>query len=631
MTGRPEVHHINIVWANERYDATARPFVQSIMAQVNPELNGRPQRTWNYIGLSCTFHDQALAIVNEAGEVVFAEGTERALQHKRALGCVPDYYPRIARLIEEYCDPNADLVISRTWQYYHYLHIWLDNWFNRKLTWLNPKRRWYRDQLYREIGYGAQYLSCYHAAGVAVRSIAETVKPYRRVIQRDCNHHLCHAAAASFASPYQEAVCAVIDGRGEYCSTGFYHYRDGQLKKLPVRHFSWHSLGDFYDYLCRACGFDPGVGEEWKVMGLAPTGRFNEKAYDLLKKTVRIDGLKITGLVDFAKCPLWTDRQGIAREDLAFTGQQFFEECMTQLLTNLRSLGISDNLVLTGGCALNSSCNGLILEQTGFKNLYVFCAPADDGNAVGAALLSYQRDHPDWRPPVDVQSPFLGSAMGGEALHNLVRFDRSDLVTHHPGQIHEIAAELLADGQIIGWAQGRAEFGPRALGNRSILADARNPDVKNLINGRVKFREEFRPFAPSILHEFGPEYFENYQESPYMDRTLRFRPEVKHKVPGVVHINGTGRLQTVKREWNEKYYDLIAAFHRLTGVPLVLNTSFNIMGKPIIHSVEDAVAVLHTTGLDALIIDDYLIRRPQRERTHVNNGETMRAANVGQH
>jgi carbamoyltransferase len=250
---------------------------------------------------------------------------------------------------------------------------------------------------------------------------------------------------------------------------------------------------------------------------------------------------------------------------------------------------------------------------------------------VGAALLSYQRDHPNWRPRAEVQSPFLGTPIGGEALHNLIRFDRSELVTHHPGKIHEIAAELLAEGQIIGWAQGRAEFGPRALGNRSILADARDPDVKDMINGRVKFREEFRPFAPSILHEFGPEYFENYQESPYMDRTLRFRPEVTHKVPGVVHVNGTGRLQTVKREWNPKYYDLISAFHRLTSIPLVLNTSFNIMGKPIIHSVEDAVAVLHTTGLDALVIDDYLIRRPEQAPTRETFSEAERTDRIRQH
>jgi carbamoyltransferase len=588
-------------------------------------------RKRNYFGLSCTFHDQALAIVDDSGEIVFAEATERALQHKRAFGCPPDYYPRIARLIKEYCDPDADLVISRSWEYWHYLYIWLDNWINLNFGWIHPKRRWTRDHFYRDTYHGRIYVSTFHAAGLTARYIAQCVEPFRAVAHRDWNHHLCHAAAACFGSPYSKAVCAVIDGFGQFTSTGFYSYQDGQIKKLPVPQRSWNTLGTFYEFLCRACGFDPDVGEEWKVMGLAPTGKFHQKAYDLMKNTVVVDGLRLLGLPNMYKCPLWTEKHGIARADLAFTGQYYFEECMTKLLKNLRSLGVSDNLVLSGGCALNSSYNGLILEQTGFKNLYVYCAPADDGNAVGAALLSYQRDHPNWRPRADVQLPFLGSTIGGEALHNLVRFDQSGLVTHHPGQIHEVAAELLAEGQIIGWAQGRAEFGPRALGNRSILADARDPDVKDLINGRVKFREEFRPFAPSILHEFGPEFFENYQESLYMDRTLRFRPEVMRKVPGVVHVNGTGRLQTVKREWNAKYYDLISAFRRITGIPLLLNTSFNIMGKPIIHSVEDAVAVLHTTGLDALVVDDYLIRRPRRARTRVASDEASFTARIRQH
>jgi len=168
---------------------------------------------------------------------------------------------------------------------------------------------------------------------------------------------------------------------------------------------------------------------------------------------------------------------------------------------------------------------------------------------------------------------------------------------------------LLAGGKLVGWVQGRAEFGPRALGNRSILADPRPVDMKDRINTLVKFREEFRPFAPSILDEFGDEYFENYQVSPYMERTLTFKESVRQKIPAIVHVNRTGRLQSVRHEWNERFYDLIYAFYELTGVPLLLNTSFNIMGKPIMHSVEDAVGLFYTTGLDALAIEDYLIEK----------------------
>jgi carbamoyltransferase len=185
-------------------------------------------------------------------------------------------------------------------------------------------------------------------------------------------------------------------------------------------------------------------------------------------------------------------------------------------------------------------------------------------------------------------------------------------VRHLPGTIHQETARLLAEGQLVGWVQGRAEFGPRALGNRSILADPRPPDMKDRINLRVKFREEFRPFAPSILDEFGDEYFESYQVSPYMERTLTFKESAREKVPAIVHVNRTGRLQSVRREWNEAYYELIYAFYQLTGVPMLLNTSFNVMGKPIMHSVEDAIGLFYTTGLDALAIEDYLIEKVSR-------------------
>lgn len=171
------------------------------------------------------------------------------------------------------------------------------------------------------------------------------------------------------------------------------------------------------------------------------------------------------------------------------------------------------------------------------------------------------------------------------------------------------AAKILAGGGLIGWARGRSEFGPRALGNRSILADPRPADMKDRINALVKFREAFRPFAPSILDEHGPEYFEAYQESPYMERTLVMREDMMAKVPAIAHTDRSARLQSVKREWNPAYYDLIRAFRDITGVPLLLNTSFNIMGKPIIHTVEDALGLFYTTGLDALVIEDYLIEK----------------------
>jgi carbamoyltransferase len=298
----------------------------------------------------------------------------------------------------------------------------------------------------------------------------------------------------------------------------------------------------------------------------------------------------------------------LASANLAYTGQLVFCELEREILANLFEMGASSNLVLGGGCALNSSANGQILERTPFERLHVPPAPGDDGNALGAAILAFREDDADGTRSRQA-SPYLGSSMSPEALERARSLGAMKGERLAPDDVVERAAELLAEGKILGWVQGRAEFGPRALGNRSILADPRTAEVKDRLNATVKFREEFRPFAPSILHEHGEEYFEHYQESRYMERTLRFRPEVRDKVPGVVHEDGTGRLQTVKRDWNPRYHGLLEAFYRRTGVPIVLNTSFNVMGKPIVHSVEDALAVFCTSGLDAMIIENDLFEK----------------------
>jgi carbamoyltransferase len=299
----------------------------------------------------------------------------------------------------------------------------------------------------------------------------------------------------------------------------------------------------------------------------------------------------------------------MAAADLAFTTQYFYSEVMDALLSSFHAMGVSENLVLVGGCALNSSYNGQIVGRTGFKRLHVPSAPADDGNALGAALLAYRRDHPGEKPAATLRSPYLGSTISKRTLDNLVAFGGIAGMRYLPDALHEDAARLLADGKILGWIQGRAEFGPRALGNRSILADPRRESMKDAINSRVKFREDFRPFAPSILDEHGDDYFEAYQFSPYMERVLTVKEGARKKVPGIVHVDGTARLHSVRRDSNERFYDLIRAFYDRTGVPMLLNTSLNVMGKPIIHSLEDALGLFYTTGLDALVVEDYMIQK----------------------
>lgn len=586
-----------------------------------------PSKKRNYIGLAVTLHDPALAIVNSAGEVVFAEATERYLQDKRAYNAVPDNMIRTPQLIKEYCEPGAELVVGISWskRFLSQTKMVADtanvlNTFkidplftNQEATWPWITIKGTYTAMLSNMQQAANNLTDYHAIKNPV-----TVKYY--------DHHLTHAATACYTSPFTEGACAVVDGIGETRSCDFFSYRQGKIRSiLPPwtgtsmgsPGLSSGSLGYFYGTLCGLCGFDPIKGEEWKVMGLAPYGQYDPKLYALIKPIIHADGLKV--VYDFRRHPQWLAKmRGMMRKpgsspleaaDLAYNGQLVFEETLIELLNNFYSMGLSQNLLLGGGCALNSTCNGILTERTGFKRLFVPSAPGDDGNAIGAALLAYHEDHPDPKACTQTLTPYLGSRFSSEVLNNFITFSRHEKIRHLPGEIHQHAARLLAEGKIIGWLQGRAEFGPRALGNRSILADPRRADMKELINARVKFREEFRPFAPVILHEFGPEYFENYQETPYMERTLRFKPEVRDKVPAVVHANETGRLQTVKKEWSEKFYKLVKEFYDLTGIPIILNTSYNVMGKPIVHSVEDALSVFYTTGLDALVIEDYLIEK----------------------
>lgn len=586
----------------------------------------------NYIGLANTFHESSVAIVDSEGEVVFAEATERYLQNKRALNAVADQYARIGKLVRKYCDPEAELVVAHSW--------------SERATGLMQAAAEIVPKIEKACMESLGMIPDHVASLLAFRkfivpsqiamlaltnntlryelSQMEEWKSKVDFVVKQYDHHLTHAATACYTNPYPDGTCAIHDGYGETGAYHGYHYRDGKIISIDEKkdqEFLGASLGLFYMILCDLCGFGFASGEEWKVMGLAAYGKFDQKYYDLFKPMFEVKGIGIEHhsavvmqnvgkLYTFKRKP---QESPLTVADLAYTGQLFYSELFYQYLNNLYEVAPSENLILGGGCLLNSSANGEITEKTKFKNAYVFSAPADDGNAVGAALLAYYDDHPDQKRLPKFQSPYLGSEMSESTIENLLKLSGLDpFMKRYPGEVHKKAAELLARDKIIGWVQGRAEFGPRALGNRSILADPRSPECQETINSRVKFREEFRPFAPSILHEFGPEYFENYHESPYMERTLRFRKEVLEKVPGVVHVNNTGRLQTVKREWNEKYFLLIEEFYKLTGIPVILNTSFNVMGKPIIHSVEDAIAVFFTTGLDALVIGDIIIEKPSK-------------------
>jgi carbamoyltransferase len=572
-----------------------------------------------YIGLANTFHDPAMAVVNPRGELVFAEASERPLQNKRAICCAADLRESVRKVIREYCDPRAEFVIAKPWssrlsRFLELMKVMGVTNHEKLARHSDAMTRYLVEKHVMMAQVWLQYAS-FQLSGGHLADILRTDFNNNRVRFLKFPHHMAHAANACFTSPFEEAACIVVDGQGEWGSISYFEYRRGKLRQIH-RVRGEESLGILYSICTDLCGFDMEKGEEWKMMGLAPYGKVDPEILDNLRQLLQVKDLDIRypslKHVEewFRKMRPKARRPGEPAEtvaDLACTVQHFYAEVMSTLLTNFHARGISDNLTLSGGCGLNSSYNGQIVEKTPFKRLHVPSAPADDGNAIGAAFLAYGQEHPEWQPPAAVQSPYLGSRMSSLTIDNLRRFAGLPNLRHIPDTIIQETAALLAQGKLVGWVQGRAEFGPRALGNRSILADPRPPGMKDYINERVKFREEFRPFAPSILDEFGDEYFDNYQVTPYMERTLRFRESVREKVPAIVHVNATGRLQSVRREWNEKYYNLIRAFHELTGVPMLLNTSFNIMGKPIIHSVEDALGLFFTTGLDALVIEDCLI------------------------
>jgi carbamoyltransferase len=574
-----------------------------------------------YFGLANNLHDPAMALVGPDGDVLYAEASERLLQHKRAMGLTADLRETVRRVIKEYCSPQAEFVVAKP----------LTRRVENLLNWLTLVGATDHERLPRRPAGMTKFLieknvmfaltwqsyTSIQISGGNIADILRTEFGNNKVSYARFDHHLAHAANASFTSPFEEAACMIVDGYGEGGAITYFEYKDGRLQERH-RVKGEESLGILYGVCTNLCGFDSEKGEEWKLMGLAPYGKLDPEILDAFWSLVKVNGLSIK-YRSLQHINAWFERMRpkartdgafpLEAADLAYTTQFFFAEVMTRLLNNFYALGISDNLTLGGGCGLNSSYNGQIIELTPFKRLHVPCAPADDGNALGAALLAYYQDHPERRPKAAVQSPFLGASLSGRTLANLVRFGRISNIRCLRETIHRETARLLAEGKLVGWIQGPSEFGPRALGNRSILADPRPADMKDKINSLVKFREEFRPFAPSILDEFGEEYFENYQVSPYMERTLKFKESAKKKVPAIVHINATGRLQSVRREWNPRYYDLIKAFYELTDVPMLLNTSFNIMGKPIIHSVEDALGLFYTTGLDALVLEDYLIEK----------------------
>lgn len=427
-------------------------------------------------------------------------------------------------------------------------------------------------------------------------------------------HHDAHAASAFLPSPFESAAVLIVDGSGEIESLTHHVGRSTQVARLGGlgdRDFP-HSLGYFYSALTEWAGFVPATSEG-KTMGLSAFVSVEPALLAAFREMVRDDGRLDLSWFGFQHggtrgyfSPRWVERFGPARTSeaaleerhfaVAAAGQRRLEEVVFARLRALHRATRLDRLCLAGGVALNAVMNGKIREETPFREVFVQPAAHDAGTAWGAALLARGPDAPR---PAPLTSMALGPDLGA--------FTPPD-GAERPANLAEMVATLLADGEMVGWVQGRLELGPRALGQRSILADPRAPDMADRVNRTVKRRETFRPFAPAVLESAAGDWFEGTM-TPFMTTVCRVRPDQRARVPAITHVDGTARPQLVSAEFNPRLHALITAFAARTGVPMVLNTSFNLRDEPIVNRPEEALRDFEATDLDALVLGDWLMRK----------------------
>ena len=447
-------------------------------------------------------------------------------------------------------------------------------------------------------------------------------------------HHQTHVAAGFLISPFDEAAVLSVDGMGDFTSTLTARAKGTSWSDLD-RVFFPHSIGFFYSALTMYLGF-PHYGDEYKVMGLAPYGEpefldffrrvirpkgdsfeLNLDYFTHHKRGIRMNWNDGAPVVEPFHSPLLERELGPMRrpgeevtrrhENLARSMQAATEEILTHLLIRLHGKTKTANLCLTGGVAMNSVANGKFTRLTPFEKLYIPAGAADNGTSFGAAFHVWNRtlgrergfiqDHAYWGCESDDAECL--AAIGAAGL---------PCQTYQEPDLLDRTVDLILEGRVVGWFQGRMEFGARALGNRSLLADPSRTDMRDIINLRIKFREKFRPFAPSILEEEVGEWFEVDEPAPYMEKVFPIRPEKRALIPAVTHVDGSGRLQSVSKRTNPRYHALISRFHEKTGVPILLNTSLN-ENEPVVRTPGEAIACFLRTDMDALVLGNHLVDR----------------------
>jgi len=457
---------------------------------------------------------------------------------------------------------------------------------------------------------------------------------------RNIEHHRSHLASAFYASPYEEAALLSIDGSGDFTTTMIGVGRGTRIEVLDSVDFP-ASVGLLYTAFTQFLGF-PHYGDEYKVMGLAPYGtpRHVDKVLQLVRlqpgglfrwddryfippSRAGFEYIDHVPSVGDLYSPLFTSLFGQPRQrgealtqehrDLAASVQRATEEIIFHLLRTVRQRTGLDNVCVAGGVAQNSVANGKMAEASGFKGVYIPSAGHDAGISMGSALYQYHHILGRPRNPA-IRSAYTGIRFSNEQIEAVLRARGIAYRRLDDEALYDAVTDKLIEPGVVGWFQGRAEFGPRALGGRSILADPRNPQAKDLLNLKIKRRESFRPFAPSILREFSGEYFTRPDDVPFMEKVFPIRPEKHAVIPAVTHVDGTGRLQTVDPEVSPRYHALIERFRRKTGVPILLNTSFN-ENEPIVNTPQEALDCYLRTRMDMLVLENCVIER-EPDTTH---------------
>ena len=564
------------------------------------------------LGISCYYHDSAAAILKD-GHVVAAVEEERFSRKK-----FDDGFPRMAI---DWCLKEAGITPEQINSVAFYdkpvlkFERLLDNYIavapRGLYSFLNVIPKWLHKRLW----------------------IKEEIKKHIRGYQGDIifpEHHMSHAAHTFFTSPFDEAAILTVDGVGEWSTSSFGSAENDSIKL--TNDIRWpHSIGMFYSAFTYFLGFKVNEGE-YKLMGLSAYGK--PKYYDLILNEildVKNDGSLHLNLKYFAFTydKVMTNQKfaelfGIPRReedakaeqihyDIGASAQKVLEDIMLKMVNHVHKKTGMKNLCLGGGVALNGVANYRILKEGPFESVHIPPSPGDGGSAIGCAQYLYYIHKKQRRIIVQdhakriQENVYVGPSFSNDEIKSFLEENNIDYEYLTREQLLQTTAKLISEQNVVGWYQGKIEWGPRALGNRSILADPRDSKMKDILNEKIKHRELFRPFAPSILEEYVSEYFDLNIPSPYM----LFVAKVKKpdKIPAVTHVDGTGRLQTVSREANPLYYDLINDFYKITGVPVVVNTSMNVRGEPIVNTPEQAYAMIIKTEMDYIMMGNYMIQR----------------------